>query len=284
MRIGAGVRVAYAVAVALLIASAAGFRAGVSALDLYLRKEPVPMRRALSTIPSQLGRWKQVGPDGTFSAEVIESLGTQQYLDRSYAIDGDPSKGVLTLHVAYYTGMIDAVPHVPERCWGAAGMVMAEQPRTQALPVDASSWSASDGPAARDGTRYAAVPVSDPVTRRPETVHMPIGAYEASVTEFQDRREPTRRQVGGYFFVANGRITPSAYVVRSYAFDLGNRYAYYCKVQVSGNFPEKGAGSAWTAQAGDLLTHAMPHIMRCLPDWPAWESAPAQPSVDKPIP
>jgi len=273
MTLGKGVRVAYAVAIGLLVLSALGFRAGVAALDLYLKKEPVPLRRALSTVPPQLGRWKQVGPDGVFSAEIIESLGTTQYLDRNYALDGDPSKGTLALHVAYYTGMIDTVPHVPERCWGAAGMVMEEQPREVALAVDVESWKCTDGPASASGEPYPAMTVSDPVTRRPDTVHMPIGAYEASMTQFQDRRDPSRRQVGGYFFVANGRTTPSAYVVRTYAFDLGNRYAYYCKVQVSGIFPQGTSEKDWSERAGDLLTHAMPHIMRCLPDWPEWESS-----------
>jgi len=272
MSLGPGARTAYLVAIAMLVLSALGFRAGVVALDLYLKKDPVPLRKALSTVPQQLGRWKQVGPDGIFSAEIIESLGTTQYLDRNYAIDGDPSKGALSLHVAYYTGMVDAVPHVPERCWGAAGMIMTEQPRAVPLSVDVGSWKCSDGPASPSGIPYPATAVADPVTRRPETVHMPIGDYEASVTEFQDRRDPARRQVGGYFFVANGRTTPSAYVVRTYAFDLANRYAYYCKVQVSGIFPEGSSTSDWSERAGDLITHAMPHIMRCLPDWPQWES------------
>lgn len=273
MTVGKGIGAAYFVTVVVLVLSALGFRAGVAALDLYLRKEPVPLRMALSTVPPQLGRWKQIGTDGIFSAEVIESLGTTQYLDRSYALDGDPGKGVLALHVAYYTGMIDTVPHVPERCWGAAGMVMAEQPREVALEVDSGSWACSDGPLSPSGEPYPATTVSDVVTRRPETVHMPLGAYEASMTEFQERRDPTKRQVGGYFFITNGRTTPSAYVVRSYAFDLSNRYAYYCKVQVSGIFPQATSARDWSEQAGDLLTHAMPHIMRCLPDWPQWESS-----------
>ena len=276
MIVSRGVRLAYAVAIGVLVLSALGFRGGVAALDLYLKKESVPLRRALSTVPPQLGRWRQVGTDGVFSAEIIESLGTTQYLDRSYALDGDPSKGVLSLHIAYYTGMIDTVPHVPERCWGAAGMVMTEQPREVALDVDTESWQCSDGPASPSGDPYPLAAVADPVTRRLENVHMPLGTYDASVTEFQDRRDPSRRQVGGYFFVANGRTTPSAYVVRTYAFDLSNRYAYYCKVQVSGIFPSATSAKDWSERAGDLLTHAMPHIMRCLPDWPEWESMAAR--------
>ena len=276
MTVARGVRAAYWIAIAMLLLSALGFRAGVVALDLYLRKEPVPLRRALSTVPPQLGQWKQVGPDGVFSAEIIESLGTEQYLDRNYALDGDPSKGTLSLHVAYYTGMIDAVPHVPERCWGAAGLIMTEQPKEMALAVDPSRWTAADAARPPSGEEYPAAVVLDPVTRRPETVHMPIGDYTASVTEFQDQRSPSLRLVGGYFFIANGRTTASAYVVRTYAFDLSNRYAYYCKVQVSGTFPEGSSAADWSERAGELVTSAMPYIMRCLPDWPAWESAEAR--------
>ena len=42
----------------------------------------------------------------------VEELGTSQYLDRTYALDGDPEKGLASLHIAYYTGAIDDVRHM----------------------------------------------------------------------------------------------------------------------------------------------------------------------------
>lgn len=128
MRFKPSIRVAFAAVVIVLISSAVGFRASVSALNLYLRKESVPLRESLDTIPMKLGRWKRVGIDSRLGEAMVESLGTRFYLDRHYAIDGNPANGVMTLHIAYYTGMIDAIPHVPERCWGAAGLVMISQP------------------------------------------------------------------------------------------------------------------------------------------------------------
>jgi hypothetical protein len=130
MRFNPSIRLAFAAVVIVLISSAVGFRASVSALNLYLRKESVQLRESLDTIPMKLGRWKRVGVDSRLGEAMVESLGTRFYLDRHYAIDGNPANGVMTLHIAYYTGMIDAIPHVPERCWGAAGLVMTSQRKT----------------------------------------------------------------------------------------------------------------------------------------------------------
>jgi hypothetical protein len=204
---------------------------------------------------------------------MVESLGTNQYLDRHYALDGDPSKGMLLLHIAYYTGMVDAVPHVPERCWGAAGMLMVQQPHEVAVPVDRSQWDLQSGPIhAASGERYPVARVLDPVTRVESMVHMPLGETAFSVTVFQDESKAGVRFVGGYLFVANGRLTSSPYVVRTYAFDLASRHAYYCKIQFSMvvNDPD-GAEERWASATADLLGQVLPAVMKCLPDWPEME-------------
>ncbi len=275
MRFNPSVRAAFIALVVLFIVSAIGFRAGVSQLNLYLRKEPVALREALDTIPTKLGRWKRVGVDSRMGEAMTESLGTKLYLDRQYALDGDASKGLVTVHIAYYTGMVDAVPHVPERCWGAAGLVMVSQPENVAVAVDRTQWDLTSGPKndATD-TPYPIARVVDSVTRVEEEVHLPVGETTMSVTVFQDEKSPTTRLVGGYLFIANGRMTPSPYVVRTYAFDLSSRSAYYCKVQFSALL-HNGDDSleVWTQFASELLTELLPPLMRRLPDWAAIESA-----------
>lgn len=275
MKFNSSIRWAYGTVVIVLIACAIGFRVSVAALDIYLKKEPVPLRESLETIPTKLGHWKRVGGDSRMGDAMIESLGTRFYLDRQYAIDGEPSKGLLTLHIAYYTGMVDAVPHVPERCWGAAGLAMVEQPKTKLVALDQSQWDMTSGPKNRaSGDTYPTARVTDAVTRREEFVHLPVGPTEMTVTVFQDDARPQVRFVGGYLFVANGRFTPSPYVVRTYAFDLANRYAYYCKVQFSATLPDgDGAVEKWSELTADLLSEALPHIMRRLPDWSEIEQA-----------
>lgn len=269
MRFKPTIRAAFASVVIVLIASAVGFRASVSSLNLYLRKEAVPLRESLDTIPTKIGRWKRIGTDSRLGEAMVESLGTRFYLDRHYAIDGNPDNGVLTLHIAYYTGMVDAVPHVPERCWGAAGLSMVTQPRAILMPIDKSKWDLESGPKNKvTGEIYPVVSVLDPVTRRKESVFLPIGETEMSVTVFQDEQNPKLHLVGGYLFIANARLTSSPYVVKTFAFDLSSRYSYYCKVQCSMLLSEsEEVVEKWTELTADLLSEILPILMRRLPDW-----------------
>ncbi len=269
MRFKPTIRAAFASIVIVLIASAVGFRASVSSLNLYLRKEAVPLRESLDTIPTKIGRWKRIGTDSRLGEAMVESLGTRFYLDRHYAIDGNPDNGVLTLHIAYYTGMVDAVPHVPERCWGAAGLSMVTQPRAILLPIDKSKWDLESGPKNKvTGEIYPVASVLDPVTRRKESVFLPIGETEMSMTVFQDEQNPKLHLVGGYLFIANARLTSSPYVVKTFAFDLSSRYSYYCKVQCSMLLNEsEEVVEKWTELTADLLSEILPILMRRLPDW-----------------
>ena len=63
--------------------------------------------------------------------------------------------------------------------------------------------------------------------------------------------------------------------MRSLAFNLTDRYAYYCKVQLTKSGTVKGADESlldpFKQDSRELLTELIPPLMRCLPDWPAWE-------------
>ena len=102
-------RRAMLVVVGLVVVSRVGMSFAMDALNIHLKKEPVAIRRGLADVPRILGQWEAVGDDQRLSEEFIEELGTDQFLTRSYEhTDGR----FLQLHLAYYTGMIDAVPHL----------------------------------------------------------------------------------------------------------------------------------------------------------------------------
>jgi len=266
---------AYFIALGVLVAGAVGFRLLVGQLNIYLMKERVDLRRPLDTIPTKIGRWERFGSDSVFSDTLIEELGTRSYLDRTYAIDGDPSKGIMHVHVAYYTGTIDAVPHIPERCWAVSGLELTRNSEGATIDIDRSGWE----PLVRDGVepgRYMAISLTDPVTADIERVTKPVGDIVATTIEFQDPKYPQDRQVGGYFFIANGVSVASSYGVRQAAFNLRDRYAYYCKIQLTkrGRVSEPNGSllQPFTRDAADLLGGLIPHVMRCLPDWPTYEA------------
>ena len=274
MRVDRRVRSAFVAGCVTLVVGGLGFRVALAQLQVYLKKEPVALREPLDTLPAKLGRWKQVGKDTTFSDALIEELGTRNYLDRFYAIDGDTEKGVVEVHAAYYTGMVDTVPHIPERCWNANGLVMTGQPAVRPIAVDRSGWDLKGGPEQPGtGLRYPTTEVRDVITRRSTRVSLPLGELSMTVSAFQDPRSPRQTALGGYLFIANGALTPSALAVRNLSFKLTDRYAYYCKLQFSARLdgaPEKVLPE-FDTMVGELMQHLLPHLMQSLPDWPAIE-------------
>lgn len=278
---GPGTYVAFAIAVGVMALSAIGMGRAISFYGYHLQKKPVEAPRSLSTIPTSTDGWIRVGTDRIEPPEVAEALGTQNYVTRIY-VQRDLPEGqepvVLDFHAAYYTGMIDTVPHVPERCFVGGGLVQTEFAETLDLPMDTSSWrldpSVPEDLAGESGTLYRVrMPFNDAergiVSSRPGgTVRLP-----RDVTPERPLRMRTssyvagggRQLFAGYFFVANGGTVASAEGVRTLAFDLTSDYAYYLKVQVTSSNVESAEELA--QYAGDLVGELLGEIMLCVPDW-----------------
>ncbi len=93
-------KLAFIIACGTLVLCGIGFRSAVVYLNVYLEKEPVELRRHLATIPRTLGRWRAVGEAQPLPEAVIETLGTRQYLDRFYVLEGDLNLAQLSVHIA----------------------------------------------------------------------------------------------------------------------------------------------------------------------------------------
>lgn len=259
--------VAFALACATLLLCGAGFRGAVMALSLYLKKEPVELRAPLSLIPVSLGQWKAVGEDRQLSSEMIEALGTDKYLDRTYALGGKEPGETMNVHLAYYTGMIDTVPHVPDRCLVAAGFVDKTQPKNLPVPLDTSDWRDDSNNLVNlaTGKTYRVAYMRD-VMGLVVPVRMPVGDLELRTIEFASEKAPNARIFGGYFFIANGRATPSPEGVKALAFNISEKYAYYCKVQFI-YASRQATQEEFLELVADHLHGLLPELMRCLPDW-----------------
>jgi hypothetical protein len=274
MRLSPSTKVAFFVVCASLAISALGYRALIHAFNVYVQKQPVPLRENLRTIPGQLGAWAQFGDDQQLSAEMVESLGTDIFLTRAYVRNQDPSQGMARVHLAYYTGMIDTVPHVPSRCYEAAGLPQVTQPRAIELPLSQREWETDEQVNLASGDHYRYTFRNRPITRDVTKVFLPVGDFEFMTTEFMIPDAPNRRMLAGYFFIANGRSTPYASGVKALAFSLRERYAYYCKVEMSMVFDanDESRWAEFASRSADLLDELLPEIMLRLPSWPEWES------------
>jgi hypothetical protein len=256
---------AFFAACGVLLASTVGFNWAVKALNVYLKKEPIELRGLFDTIPRALGRWHAVGKDKSFDEAMIEELGTSKYLDRDYAIDGSPRGPRMNVHVAYYTGMIDAVPHVPDRCLVAAGFNAKTLPQNLPLNIDRSAWTDHEMTNLQTGRLYPAVVIRNDFTGD-RMILMPVGDFELRVTEFERTDQPDLNVFGGYFFIANGQITPTPEGVKAMAFKPSEKYAYYCKVQLT-QVALNVTQDEYLALAADFMGEFLPELMQRLPDW-----------------
>jgi exosortase len=266
-------------AIFVFILGAATLRAAVVQYGVFLEKKTVPLRASLDTIPPELGGWSQYGTEADYSDAVQESLGTDLFIDRNYVNEDDSIAGV-SVHIAYYTGAIDDVPHIPERCWYASGLTQMTDGEVFSLDVDQDQWVAGEKVNRATDEPYLTMDVTHPITGQVQIVNMPVGDIEIRAIVFENTKNPDIRTIGGYFFIANGRLTPSSFGVRNLAFDWTEEYAYYCKVQFSAAYrTENGENSYLTEYKNsveELTRELLPQLMRCLPDWSEIENPPTE--------
>lgn len=256
----------FVVIVGILATSALGLQLGVQALNVYLHKEAVYPRRDLSVIPAVSGKWKSVGDDNRFDKAGVEALGTDIYLSRFYD-DSIRATPPVQLHIAYYTGQVDAVPHVPDRCMVAGGFVpMTAEPITIPLDVGTTAWK-QDSQYDLDGEPYPYVTKRNIITGQNEIIRMPLGEFQLRTTEFTHPQIGDDRVIAGYFFVANGKTTAYPERIRMLAFDPSSKYAYYCKIQFTIRGGRDFDTEKFEKVVSDLSTQLLPEIMACLPDW-----------------
>ena len=255
---------AFFVAVGLLALTAGGLSAVVKTLGLHLTKlriEPAGNIQLVS-IPAKLPGWEQIGKDAQLSVEEAEELGTTNTISRTYVETGVPEgkqPRVLQLHLAYYTGMIDTVPHVPDRCMVAHGAQLAGDKVVVPVTINTADFYPDKEADPAKPVVYKTIP-----SWASHAVRLPRGVEKLSmtVTPFID---DGRHLFAGYFFIANGGTVASADGVRLLAFKLQDDYAYYLKVQIISYSVDSAEDLG--KLSGQFLDVLFPYMMRCVPDW-----------------
>ncbi len=247
----------------VLVIALAGLQSVVDAFGLFLLKKPIALRQRLFFIPTDMGPYHKAY-EQNLSRELVEELGTDQYISWTYEDTrikrGEPGSQV-QLHVAYYTGTPDSTPHVPERCFVAAGAVPGKSD-TVPIKLDPDPHRIY-----REGDRVKVL------TEGGQFIDMPMFDIPAHVFDFQ-QPEAERNQIKEpamatstvvYFFACNGRFMSNPKQVSAQILDVSSRYAYWCKIEVQPRDVHDRAKAIEIAR--QFLTLAMPEIQACLPDW-----------------
>lgn len=263
------------VAAVILASSWAGWDATCRRLHLAMIKEPVPWPTGvvvdttnfrMVSFPTQLGPFEQLKTtdasgqslgEEILKDDILETLkiGTREdknkvqrrssnwYLSRIYR---DTRKGeqdpysLWRLQLYYYTGAVDKVPHVPERCGVAAGATLIGNLSHDVL---VSSFTAKDPWNAAKGLNF----------RR-------------AVFEVPDeQRLFHRQQVEYYLFSLNGRPETDWKTVRGkLSMSWDTKYCYFAKIQFS---PLYSIGDLAEAdrKSSEFASYFMPSIIQTLP-------------------
>jgi hypothetical protein len=115
---------AFLICVAILAIAGSGMSIAVKSFGVYLRKEPLPLRKSLDLLDEKaLAFYKVISKDKIVYEEVVKGLGTEHYIQ--WVLE-DTNAGTnsrtryCSLFITYY-GLPDVVVHVPEECYMGSG-------------------------------------------------------------------------------------------------------------------------------------------------------------------
>ncbi|MEM6315891.1 MAG: exosortase-associated EpsI family protein [Planctomycetota bacterium] len=260
---------------AILLVSALSLTAVVQALELHFKKEPVELARPLQiAVPREFGPWVLASVDTPMGAEIEEAMGTDEHITRFYLnrdllgdivpenileltsdqlgpivsrVITEKPEAAVKLHMAYYTGAVDTVPHVPDRCMVAGGFDPVN-PRT-------ATWNV--------------LPAGD-------------GNFEDTKLRFVEFRDADVTKGGpaynvAYFFQVNGDYEHDPVTgVRARLMSLTETHAYFCKIELLCISADTD-GAELAMQ--DFLRHAMPELEKVLPDWGSIKTTDTAPAI-----
>lgn len=117
---------AFVICVVVLATAGAGMSVTINKLGLYLKKQPIPLKKSLDLLDENgLSQYK-VEESNKFkigNKEVAEKLGTEEYIqwiiEDTNAQINSPVRNCL-LFITYYD-CPDRIPHVPEECYVGSG-------------------------------------------------------------------------------------------------------------------------------------------------------------------
>ena len=235
----------------VLFASLLGMQGIIKAQKVVMIKDSIEWRQPFFQMANRSGPWEMVKDEAILEPAILKALGTRRYLSRVYRNTEDAPARLVKLHLAYYTGTPDTVPHVPERCFVAGG----------AQPVDESTVELNlTGPA------YRRVEDQWRVTTpgNPDGAPLAENPIDATIFTFSSAGETSQQSNVIYFFSCNGHFFATPEGVRVKGFDWRDRYSYYCKIEVL--LPDIADPAVATDISSGFLSHLMPEIIACLPN------------------
>lgn len=243
---------AFLICTAILLLAAGSMSAAVSYLGLQFLKKPLPLKKSFDELnEAALSPWKVVEKSKINNKDILESLGTDQYiqwiLEDTSAEPASPVR-YCSLFITYYTGNPDQVPHVPEECYLGGGKILTELPKELTFNVT--------------------------VNAKPQMLSarwLSIGNKSEDILQGDSKFGVL------YFFKVNGVYAGSRDATRRVMqTNFFSKYSYFSKVEWS-FFNRSGAGTPYptreqAAAASQKFLSTLVPVLET-DHWPDWEKA-----------
>jgi hypothetical protein len=203
---------AFLICTAVLATAGAGMSVTIKKLGLYLKKEPIPLKKSLDQLDENGLAPYEVESNNKFkieNEEVVKTLGTKDYIqwilsDTNVDVTS-PTKNCL-LFITYYD-CPDRIPHVPEECYVGSGF--------QKLASDTVTLEITD---------------EDGVKRKIPGKYLVFGSPSASIWQSTEKFPVI------YFFRVNGEYAGSREEARiALNKNLFGKSSYFSKVELAFN-------------------------------------------------
>jgi hypothetical protein len=207
----------------------------------YIFRDYVDMHPLLNPAPGERPITAFKGKSREERLAVLNSMKAQPKEERLRFLEEvqlSHPDGVVKLAVTYYTGLVDTVAHIPDRCYVADGYEPTSHENKQG-----TFGTYPDG--------------------KPRQVDFRFISFDD-----QTARRRVARNVG-YLFHVNGEYTSDPLGVRYRLQNLFERYGYYAKVELMcTDDPTDTTKHEHSADVmKDFLTSALPEIESRLPNW-----------------
>jgi hypothetical protein len=117
---------AFLICAVVLAAAGAGMSTTIASLGVYLKKEPIQLRKSLDLLDEEGLSHYAITPQNKLkitNPDILKALGTQDYIHWIIEDNDAPVNSAVrrfSLFITYYPTP-DKVPHVPEECYAGSG-------------------------------------------------------------------------------------------------------------------------------------------------------------------
>ncbi len=236
---------AFLICVAILAMAGAGMSVAIKSFGIYLKKDPLPLKKSLDFLDEKgLASYKVVSKDKIESKDIVDSLGTEDYIQwvmEDLDAPANSAARYCSLFITYYE-LPDRVPHVPEECYMGSGF--------QRLASDSVTFGLGTQ---KIPARYIVFTGTDSVHWQKST-KFPVLYFFKVNKDYANSREDAR-------LVLNKNIR--------------GKHSYFCKVEWKFFNTKFGAGGSVYPDKEETVTASQKLLSVILPvlereHWPDW--------------